>query len=330
MIFYRKPVATILFAFFLVGCFEGAPRRHPLDPRGENFLDEGALAIQVTNFYPPRSGLAGVKVRVSPGLVTGETDPSGMVIIPSLSSGSYTLNVAKDGFAPQESTIDIKAGETKQVNVQLAGLPEFVRTQVSSIHIRRWFPPPDELFSIEFQTEIQDHDGLADIDSVWIDLPDFDYSHPLSLQTEPGHYAQRIPAEDLPVSIQALYGREFFLIARDRSGATNSSEPLHIIRVISPTPLALSPEDLTLLSNNLPEFTWEPISLAYPFTYRIDIVRVDQNIQSLVQTISDIPSTAVSIPAGEPLTSGEYFWTVSIVDEFGNLSRSREAGFRIP
>ena len=96
--------------------------------------------------------------------------------------------------------------------------------------------------------------------------------------------------------------------------------------MISPTPLALSPEDLTLLSNDLPEFTWEPISLAYPFSYRIDIVRVDQNIQSLVQTISDIPSTAVSMQATDTLASGEYFWTISIVDEFGNMSRSREAG----
>jgi hypothetical protein len=32
----------------------------------------------------------------------------------------------------------------------------------------------------------------------------------------------------------------------------------------------------------------------------------------------------------EPLPTGQYYWTVSVLDAFGNQSRSKEAAFRIP
>ena len=150
------------------------------------------------------------------------------------------------------------------------------------------------------------------------------------VQVEPGKFVHTIPASRLPAGLDALLGHALSLRAIDRSGFENTSSATTIIRVIDETPLALSPDDLSLLDNDQPIFEWAPVVLPYPYTFRIDVVRVDQNVQSTVQVIEDIPSTETMHVASEAIPTGRYFWTVSVVDEFGNRSRSREAGFRIP
>ncbi len=311
------------------GCFEGAPRRHPLDPQGENFEDIGGISIQVTTFYGPRSGISNATVRIIPGSFYGETDVEGRVFIPDLASGTYTLDVEKTGYAPQSKVIDVSTGETASVEIPMPGLPEFLTIHIKTIHISRWWPPPEELFRLQIETGLGDRDGLADIEEVWLKIPGFDYRETLDVQTAPGLYTHTILETNLPVPLSALLGQEMILFARDRTGAINQSEKQSIFRVIDASPLAVLPQGLELLDTTAPELTWEPISEDYPFSYQVDVVRVDNNIQNLILSLSDISSDSSSVQT-TPLPSGEYFWTVSVVDEFGNLSRSKEAGFRIP
>lgn len=318
--------ATLLIA----GCFDGATRHNPLDPLSENFLDEGGLTIQVTTFYPPRTGLAGVDLFLEPSGLTRSTNGSGDVSFEGLTSGSYTLTASKADFETTTHVANIRAGERTRVEIPMAGLPTFSAFQVTAVHVSRWFPPPEELFSIEIRATLNDADGIADIDSVWVLLPDFAYEQLIAFQTAPGQYFLSIPSTSLPANLESLFGRSFQLRAKDRAGFENLSDPQSFVRVIRETPLAIEPQGLAELSTTQPSFEWESISLDFPFSYRIDIVRVDQNIQSTVQVIENIPSTSTTTNALESLSSGEYFWTVSIVDEFGNRSRSREAGFRIP
>ena len=312
------------------GCFEGAPRRHPLDPLSENFIDEGTITARVTSFYAPQTALEDVEITVTPGGLTGKTDASGLISFPGLPSGSYTVSISKPDFASFTDTVVVSPGEITQLEMGLAGLPTFTRFEIGSVHIRRWFPPPEELFMIDVLAEVDDSDGLADIDSVSVVIPDFGFSVPLSIQSEPGLFRQTLSSEQLPVNLQSLYGRSFYLEATDRAGFSNSSPPKTLIRVIEETPLALEPQGLVLLNDPTPTFTWEAITLSFPFTFRLDIVRVDDNVENTVQSIENLSSSLTSTDAMAPLPTGRYFWTISIVDEFGNRSQSREAGFRIP
>ena len=329
VIAYRFLIFTTLTTFLFTGCFEGAPRRHPLDPLGENFRNEGSFTLLVTNFYPPRSGLSDVTINITPGGLSRQTDDAGQLSISGLEEGSYTLTITRPGYLEQEVNANVTAGQTTQLEVPLAGLPVFRRVDIHSVHISRWFPPPEELFRLEIEAEMDDPDGLADIDSLWISIPEYDFSEPLSADSEPGKYTRSIPVENLPTSMQSLYGRDIVLRAKDRSGAINESTPTSLIRVLQETPLAQEPQGLVLLTDPQPKFSWAPIVLNFPFTYRVDIVRVDQNIQNTVQSIEGIAPPQTTLEVSEPLLPGEYFWTVSIVDEFNNRSRSREAGFRI-
>lgn len=313
----------------LTGCFEGAPRNNPLDPRGENFQDAGGLTVQVTTFYAPKRGLGEVTVQTDPGNFTGQTDASGTVFIPDLASGAYTIHASRDGYATQSTVIEVTAGEFSNVALALPGLPEFLDIDINTVHISRWWPPPQELFRLNLNVELDDRDGLADIESVWLEIPSLDYRVNLSPQTTPGTFSRLIQGDSLPAPLPALLGQDMFLYAEDRSATINQSEKQAIFRVIEASPLAVSPRDLDLLDTSSPALSWEATSINFPFTYTVNVVRVDNNIQNLVRSIPEIPADSTSLQL-DALATGEYFWTVSVVDAFGNTSRSREAGFRIP
>lgn len=313
----------------LAGCFDGAPRNNPLDPRGENFDDAGGLTVQVTTFYAPQQGLSDVAIQTDPGNFAGQTDASGTVFIPDLASGTYTITASRTGYAPQMATINVTAGEFATVSIAMPGMPEFLDIDINTIHISRWWPPPQELFRLNLHVEMGDRDGLADIDQVWFEIPALDYRAELAVQTTPGSFGRLIQGDSLPAALPALLGQDMFLYASDRTGAVNMSEKQAIFRVIESSPLANAPRDLSLLETNAPILSWEAVAINYPFTYTVDVVRVDNNIQNLVRSVPDISSDSTSFQL-DALAAGEYFWTVSIVDDFGNTSRSREAGFRIP
>jgi hypothetical protein len=72
------------------------------------------------------------------------------------------------------------------------------------------------------------------------------------------------------------------------------------------------------------------MSLPHPFTYRVEVFRtLGANVKELYRSQIDIASNTSSIRV-ENVDMGDYFWTVSVVDEFGNWSQSRPAGFSVP
>lgn len=332
-IVYTRRYQTFLLisVLFLSGCFDGAPRNHPLDPRGDAFNDKGTIILKVTNFYPPLNGLADARVRLTPGTYLGQTDADGALLISGLDTGIYEMTVEKEGYAAFRQPVEVHATETTTLDVPLPAVPVITQLEIATVHISRWWPPPEELFRIEIQAGIEDRDGLNDIERVWIEIPDFNYADTFSVAPiTPGSYTHVLRANQLPVSLPALLGHDIIVYARDRTQKVSSSNPQKLFRIIDKTPLAGDPQGLALLPNARPVFHWEPLTLDYPFIYRVDVTRVDENIQSVVASISDISSDSTSVTITAPLSSGEYFWTVSIIDAFGNRSRSREAGFRIP
>ena len=322
-------IGMVLLAVLLGGCLEDPARTHPLDPLGEGFVDEGALQVEVTTLYPPVSGLSEALVSIDPGNIAGKTDAAGRFLVSELASGAYTITVDLSGYAQRDTTINLTAGSQSRIRVSLPGLPAITDVRITSLHVSRWFPPPEELFSIEIQTTISDPDGTADLERVWLFIDEFQFTDDIPVQVEPGVFVHSVTAATLPVSLEAVLGHGIRIWARDRSGEMQSSEPQNIVRVIRETPLTVAPQGLELLSDPQPQFVWESVPVTFPHTYRLDVVRISQNIQTPVAQVTGIPPADTSFQARDPLPAGDYFWTVSVVDEFGNRSRSREAGFSI-
>ena len=320
----------IVVALFIWGCFDGAPHSNPLDPRSDNFENAGAVTGTVTEFYPPFGGLEQVEIRLSPGGRVTNSDASGRFDFVGIEPGRYTIRAERSGFAPAADTIDVLLGEQTAVGLRMDGLPVIVEAQLRTFHLSRWWPPPQDQFWLDVSVQVTDPDGNEDIENVFLEIPAFDLIKPLQLeQLGQSKYTTQLLENDIGFAVEAIVGRDINIIARDLAGKESVLTGQRISRIIEETPVANDPIEFNFASSNPPAFFWSHPPINYPYRYQVDVSRVDEGIPTLVQTIPDIPSDSLSITGTDALPIGEYIWRVSIIDEFGNQSRSREAGFRI-
>ena len=327
---------AVLGSLLGAGCLGEAPRDNPFDPGSDLFRNEGTLNGQVLSRND--APLAGVDVRLIPDSSRGgtvrvaRTGVQGRFTFEGApASTNYTLQAEKANYSRVvREALEVRAGESEDLPpLHLNALPVFNEVAVRSLHISRWWPE-DDLFFVEVAAEVSDADGLIDLDRVWLDVPDIGFTVPLEARSE-GQFEQIIAADSLPASNpQALLGRPLFLLAQDREGMTTQSHALQLARIIEETPVATSPKDRVLLTDNQPLFTWDPFVNRFPFTYRIDIFRTEVNRDVLVTQQVGLGMNTTTFQLQSTLETGEYFWTVSVVDSFGNESRSKEAGFRVP
>lgn len=319
-----------MVALCVSGCLADAPRGNPLDPASDAFEEVGALSGRAIRYYPPYTGVEGARVRLEPAGLTTVTAADGSFSFERVPVGTQRVVAEKDGFAEAGDTVAVLLGErTIGIDLRLDGLPEMAGIELRTVHVSRWWPQ-DDLYLLEAEARVVDPDGEADVSDVVLELPDFDFATRLR-EAGPGRFMGSVPEDSLSTrSLHALLGYPVYLRIADHAGASVHRGPLSLARVIDQTPVAEAPQGLETVSDPRPVFTWQAVSLPYPFTFRVDVVRVETNIQTVVASIDEIPATETSVRPRDPLATGTYYWTVSIVDAFGNRSRSKEAGFTVP
>ncbi len=322
---------ALVFCFstlFATGCLSDADRGNPLDPMSDNFVDEGRVEGRLTN--RSLTGIQAGRVTLSPGGLTAVSDAQGNFSIPGVPSGEYIVSADSPGYAPQLDTVAVSAGQPSVSNFELNGLPVFQSWTVNTAHVSRWWPLED-LFQVEIMVQATDLDGVFDVDRVWLEVPDLAFADTLSATQTTGMFARTIRESELPTStLHALLGTVMNLHLRDQLSTMVSSSPIQLVRVIDATPEAVEEafqgDPLDCVATPLIE--WQDTFLPFPFTYRVEIIRVDGSIESLVERIDDIPSDSTKATAAA-LPAGDYYWTVAVVDNFMNRSRSKQVGFCI-
>ncbi len=327
-------IVTVALVVTTSACLEDAERGNPLDPLADNFVDEGEVSGRVVN--RSLSGIAGGTVRLEPGGRTASTDGAGTYALQGVSSGDYAVLVEADRYTASSKTVSVAPGVPATADFELNGLPVLEEWTINTAHISRWWPLED-LFQIEITAMASDVDGIFDLDRVWLEIPDYAFADTLLTTPEAGTFAKTLPELGLPTTtIHSLLGLPMHLSARDRLDMTVSSPPVQLVRVIDETPVAVDEAFQTgsqdcLVDQNggaAPLIEWNPLFLPYAFTHRVDVIRVDAGLETLVERIDDLPSNATRASA-TPLPPGEYYWTVAVVDEFQNRSRSKQVGFCI-
>ena len=106
-----------------------------------------------------------------------------------------------------------------------------------------------------------------------------------------------------------------------------STEEACLYRIIEEVPGSLQPSEDDTVSLS-PQFIWQSSEIKYFFTYRISINNVSTSgFVTEVARIEDILGDSTSYTYTDTLTPGSYYWTISIVDIYSNISRSLEAPF---
>ncbi|MFQ5825492.1 MAG: hypothetical protein ACE5JB_15745 [bacterium] len=323
--------STILVSGLLwqVACFNNADRNNPLDPRSDKFENVGSVTGQTLTIYKPSKVIDDVEIKMEPGPLISMTDSQGQFTFTNIPVGKYYIWASKEGYTSDFDSLIVQLGQTTPIEMNLDGLPIITSQSMITGHISRWWPQ-NELFLLEIMAQVEDPDGLNDIELVQIQIPELNFLDTLEVTQNPGMFRKNLTESQLPGNnLQNILGRNIFLYAQDRAGSQTKSPPNYLVRIIEQTPVTESPQGLEILQVPRPLLIWKPITLSFRFSFRVEVVRIDQGINNTIWTLSDIDYTTNSVTMADSLVTGTYFWTISVVDEFGNWSRSKEASFRI-
>lgn len=313
-----------------LGC-KDAPRDNPLDPLSPKLENHGQLLVRVQSFYPPYSPLPNVALLLSPAETLLHTNAEGNALFSELAPGNYTLTAGASGFVSDSIDLEIRPRTTGQHIFRLNAMPRIGETLVYSEHISRWFPLNRDLYRLVIAARVSDADGAQDLVTIKATSATHGELGALTLRPETGRYELALTNFESPKpSLPDFLGEPLMLEASDREGARSHSTPLLLTRVIEPTPIADTPSAFTATGTR-PRFQWKRLTLPYHFTFRVDISQFspEQQFATLFESIHNIPADSTASFAPRALPEGTYYWTVSIVDRQGNVSRSKEATFQV-
>ncbi|MDZ7407783.1 MAG: carboxypeptidase-like regulatory domain-containing protein [candidate division KSB1 bacterium] len=319
---------------WLLSCTTPAEHSNPLDPESPAYQEKGTITGRVTSFYQPYSPLPGAEVRLLPGGESRRTSTFGEFTFSGLSPGRYMLLVTAEGFADDSAGVEVAARQTREVAFHLDAVPQVTGAKVTAAHVKTRASLSDTDFVfLTVTAEVSDGDGPNDLQRVQVEIPAAAFDDSLRRSSTPARWERTFSPEELresggrAINPYNLVGESFHISARDAPGAQARSAPFQLVRVIAEEPLPQQPANGQVLTSHSPQLQWFMPPLSFEHTFTIQVFKLIGGFPTLLLTISELPAGTMALPYPGRLTSGSYFWTVAVVDRFGNSSRSKEATF---
>ncbi len=320
-----RVVLLIFAALMIKSCVPDAPHDNPLDPESPAFTNSGEVAGRVTSFYEPYTGIPGALVQVGPYGIAAWTNAGGAYSIAGIPSGNVSMIVSGAGYMSDTVEASVLAGRTANVDVHLDALPVVSSCKVVTRKIDQWWPGP--VYSAVASGAVTDPDGPGDVAAVTLKVDTAQFGMTYAAETQ--MYQATLNANVLPQgNLEWLVGKTLSVVARDKPGGTAAGMGFQITRIIQDAPVPIFPTALDTSAAS-PEFIWARPSLPFLYAYKLELFRLDLGLPSLIWSLSNISATVTQYRYPDRLSAGLFFWTISVVDEFGNLSRSKEASFLV-
>jgi hypothetical protein len=257
--------------------------------------------------------------------------------------GNQTLVCSKFNYTTDTQHIVLQTQTPAHVRFSLNGSPNVLSQNIYTRKIDQYYPSPQ--YFVDVTASVTDPNGITDIDSVWFVVsspqggiePDTLF-FPMTYSISTRLFQVTLYKYDLPSNtIQWLVNKPLQICSRDLHSAKNFSNPFYVSRVIEDAATPSYPAMNTTTqakdtTGTTPLLMWSPPDVTFDYTYSLTISRTSSGVQNEVWSISQVSSldTKYQFPgdnSGKTLAPGDYVWTISIVDEFGNYSRSKEASF---
>ncbi len=303
-------------------CSWDAPRDNPLDPYLGGNIEGRILTRRAT-------GICDAEVLVPAASRIVRTDSAGQFGFYALPEESLWVYFAADGYVAESTGIRLEKGRIDTLTQYLNGLPCLDDCRVTSHRYgRNW--PPDPLCFCRLSVLAGDLDGEADVESVWVEIPDIGYAHRLTYDPDEQSFVHTIRADSLPDrSLEALVGRDITFRVADRESATVESPACHLSRIIQHLPVPVFPAGGVDTLSTDTTFVWHRFNHGFRVRYHNEVVRIEgggpAGVAAEFETAGPADTTfRFDIALLQP---GDYYWTVEAIDTLGNSVRSREERF---
>ncbi|MCX6843768.1 MAG: carboxypeptidase regulatory-like domain-containing protein [candidate division WOR-3 bacterium] len=310
-----------LAALAALRCSWDAPRDNPLDPMLGGNVSGRVLTRRATP-------IAAAVVAVPDAGRVVKTDSTGSFELRGLPEASAWVYLTAAGYASDSVLVALANGRIDTLTTYLNGLPFLQNCRVTThVYGRGW--PPEPLEFCRLSATAGDADGDADLDSVWAEIPAIGYAERLDYDPDSQAFVQTLYAADLPgQSMETLVGREVRFNVMDEEGTATTDTVAGITRIMTdlPEPVFPSGGQDTLSSDTV--FIWYRFDHGYAVSYHSEVVRVEGGSPAGIAAEFDAADTTYHL-ASASLDSGDYYWTVEAIDEFGNSSRSAEELFHV-
>lgn len=325
---FRRVSLFIIVVMFLAGCID-APRDNPLDPSSPYFRNSAAISGQVS-ILNQNTGIPSASVLCVEQGVSVTTDSNGTYAFRQVAAGALTLIASKAGFVPDTQRVQLNPGAAVSASFALNAVPVVLAQNIVTHKYDQYYPSP--VYSVDITASVTDPNGVTDLDSVWFSVDTLLYPMPYSTTTR--QYQTTLYKYDFPTNtIDWLVGKALTIRGRDVHGAIGKGMPFFVTRVIENTATPSYPTSLNNdTTGSTPLFKWLPPGVTFNYTYTLECLVVSAGTETLVWTLANINATVLQqqFPgngSGLTLASGNYVWRITVVDNFGNTSRSKEAAF---
>jgi len=318
----RALLVLYLFVSAFEGCAPDAPHDNPLDPASPNRKTDGNLSGNVLIVNSLTVGIAGALVTIEGTNLAELTAANGNFSFSDAPSGNITIVITKSTYLSDTLRINLPVGGNIDTSVHLDALPQVSNAQVVTSKVDHWYPGP--VYTASISADVSDPDGSYDIGNVYAVVDSVSFG--MSYNNVFGNYQVIINADSLPdQSLQWLVGKQFNVFAIDHENGVGQSPGFYVTRIIESEPSPTSPFQDTTLGH--PKLDWNPPVVSFEYTYQLQVVSLaGGTIWSKVGISSSILD--YSYPDSLPsLPGGNYYWTVGVVDQFGNSASSKEAAF---
>lgn len=323
--------APFLALTIAVGGCGDAPRDNPLDPLSAFFKNSATLSGQVT-IRNQGTGIPAATVSCLEQAIFVQTDGNGNFSFSQIAAGAVTLVCSKEGFVPDTQRTHIDPGSSLRLSFSLNGAPIVSNHRIITHKYDQYYPSPQ--YFVDVSASVTDPNGITDLDSVWFAVDTLLF--PMNYSISSKLFEATIYKYDFPTnSIQWLVGKPLFIRSRDRYGAISLSSPLYVSRVIENSATPTYPTSLNNdTTGSQPVLKWTSPGVTFNYSYTVELARVDAGAETTVWVYTQLNSffSELQFPgdsSGQTLAPGNYVWRISIIDDFGNSSRSKGAFFAV-
>jgi len=271
----------------------------------------------------PRIPISNVKVFWKNKSILTETNTSGYYSFSNIQQDNGWLFFERSGFGKDSVFVEFDNQKSKRVNdVYLNANPKLEELNIYTLVQNRL--PDIQTIRLVVETSISDAEG--DIDTVRIVNTSLNFSRILDYNLSTRFFEGRFSINDLNIfSMDDAIGKDFKIVVKDRTNRVHDVGSSNIKRIIKQEVTPEFPINRQVVGSQ-PTLRWFRFQPGYNFYYNIQIF-TDEVPATSIWEKSFISSDIIEIIPDISIPPGDYYWLISVIDNFKNRGISKPYTF---